>query len=138
EKITEGIEEKIEEQGEKIVEKLNEKYNKNFGSKIYENGLPIMKIAITAKKEGLPQAGAETIDYAVSLIPMPTIQSEVSDVGRKIYTKVAFWAVDKFLTETENAGSMLGFDFNKDEFWQNFENDMNTGQKIVYNWLKGD
>ncbi|HQD37174.1 MAG TPA: hypothetical protein PKV92_08795 [Thermodesulfovibrio thiophilus] len=138
EKIAEGIEEKIEEQGEKIIEKLHEKYNKNFGSKIYENGLPIMKIAITAKKEGLPQAGAETIDYAVSLIPMPTIQSEVSDVGRKIYTKVAFWAVDKFLTETENAGSMLGFDFNKDEFWQNFENDMNTGQKIVYNWLKGD
>lgn len=69
EKITEGIEEKIEEQGEKIIEKLHEKYNKKFGSKIYDNGLPIMKIAITAKKEGLPQAGAETIDYAGSLIP---------------------------------------------------------------------
>jgi len=137
-KVTEKIEEVIENQGQSFVEKLDEKYQKKYGAKIYEHGLPIIKIAVTAKKEGIPQAGAETIDYAVSLIPMPTMQNEVADVGRKIYSKVAFWAIDKFLSETEKAGSALGFDFNKAEFWQQFESDMTTKQKIVYQWLKGD
>lgn len=138
EKITEKLEEKIDDYGGKIVEKLDKKYGKEWGSKYYEKGLPIIKIAVTAKTEGIASAGAETIDYGISLIPMPTLSAEVSDIGRKIYTKIAFSAVDKFLTQTEKAAEVLGFDFNKDEFMQNFENDMNTGQKIIYKWLKGD
>lgn len=138
EKITEKIEEKIDEYGGKIIEKLDKKYGKEWGSKYYEKGLPIVKIAVTAKKEGLVQAGAEAIDYGISLIPMPSLTAEVSDIGRKIYTKIAFNVVDKFLSQTERAGEVLGFDFNKDEFMQKFEEDLNTGQKIIYKWLKGD
>lgn len=137
-KITEKIEEKIDEYGGKVIEKLDKKYGKEWGSKYYEKGLPILKIAVTAKTEGLTQAGSEAIDYGVSLIPMPTLTSAVSDIGRKIYTKVAFSALDKFLSQTEKAADTLGFDFNKEEFMENFENDMNIGQKIIYKWLKGE
>ncbi len=138
EKITEKIEEKIEDYGGKLIEKLDKKYGKEWGSKFYEKGLPIIKIAVTAKTEGIPSAGAETINYGISLIPMPTIQSEISDIGRKIYTKFAFSALDKFLTETERAAESFGFNFNKEEFMDNLENDMNMGQKIIYKWLRGD
>ncbi len=122
---------KIEGLGSTIVNNLDEKYKKEWGSKIYEKGLPILKIAVTAQTEGKEAAGVETIDYAVSLIPMPSLQQGVAEVGRKIYAKVAFGSLDKFLEETENAGTALGFDFNKDEFKQSFENDMNTGQRII-------
>lgn len=138
EKIMENLEEKIDDYGSKIIERLDKKYGKEWASKYYEKGLPIIKIAVTAKTEGVASAGAETIDYGISLIPMSTISAELSDIGRKIYTKIVFSALDKVLTETEKAAKVLGFDFNKDEFWQNFENDMNTGQKIIYKWLKGD
>lgn len=138
EKITEKIEEKIDDYGGKIVEKLDKKYGKEWASKYYDKGLPIVKIAVTAVTEGIPSAGAETIDYGISLIPMPTLSAEIGDIGRKLYTKVAFSALDKFLSQTEKAADILGFNFNKEEFMQNFENDMNTGQKIIYKWLKGD
>lgn len=138
EKIAEKLEEKIDDYGGKIVEKLDKKYGKEWGSKYYEKGLPIIKIAVTAKTEGIASAWAETINYGISLIPMPTLQAEVSDIGRRIYTKIAFSALDKLLTETEKAAEFFGLDFNKDEFMRNFENDMNIGQKIIYKWLKGD
>lgn len=132
------MEEKIDKYGEKIVEKVDKKYGKEWGSKHYDKVLPIAKIAVTAKTEDIPQAGAESINYGISLIPMPKTTSMVSDIGRKIYTKVAFTALDKFLTQTEKAADAFGFYFNKDEFMQNFESDLNTGQKIIYKWLKGD
>jgi len=137
-KITENIEEKIDEYGSKIVEKLDKKYGKEWGSKYYEKGLPIIKIAVTAKTEGSVAAGAETINYGISLIPIPTLQAEVADIGRKIYTKIAFSTLDKFLTQTEKVADVFGFSFNKEEFMQSFEDDMNTEQKIIYKWLKGD
>ncbi len=138
EKVTENLEEKIEEYGGKIVDKLDKKYGKQWGSRYYEKGLPILKIAIAAKTEGVVGAGVEMINLGISLVPMPTMQGEIADVGRKIYSKIAFSTLDKFLSETERAGELLGFNFNKDEFWQDLENDMNTGQKIIYKWLKGE
>ncbi|MCX8026662.1 MAG: hypothetical protein N3A62_02240 [Thermodesulfovibrionales bacterium] len=138
EKITERIGEKIDEYGGKIVERLDRKYGKEWGSRYYDKGLPIVKIAVTAKTEGIAQAGAETIDYGISLIPMPNLTKGVSDIGRMIYSKIAFTSIDKFLSQTESAANVLGFDFNKDEFMQRFEDDMTTGQKIIYKWLKGD
>lgn len=127
---------KIEEMGGKMIKYLDEK--KEWGPGFYEKGLPILKIAVTAQTEGKEAAGVETIDYAVSLIPMPSLQHGIAEIGRKIYTKIAFGSLDKFLEETENAGTALGFDFNKDEFKQSFENEMSTGQRIIYKWLKGD
>ncbi|GAB5045728.1 hypothetical protein [Thermodesulfovibrio sp. TK110] len=134
-KTIEKIEEKIDDYGGKIVEKLDKKYGKEWGSKYYEKGLPIVKIAITAKTEGIAQAGAETIDFGISLIPMPALTAEIADIGRKIYTKVAFSALDKFLTETEKACAMFGMNCDKEKFWQETESEMNTGQKIICNWL---
>lgn len=136
-KIMENIEEKIDDFGGKIIEKLDKKYGKDWGSKYYEKGLQIFKIAVTAKTEGIPQAGAEVIDYGISLIPLPNLTQEISDIGRKIYTRVAFTALDKFLTETEKACETFGLNCNKEEFWQNAESDMTTAQKIIYNWLGG-
>ncbi len=115
-KMMEKLDEKIEDFGGKIIGKVDEKYKKQWGSKFYERGIPIMKIAVTAKTEGVVSAGVETINYGVSLIPMPALQGEVADVGRKIYTRIAFTALDKFLSETEKAADILGFNFNKDEF----------------------
>lgn len=137
EKITEKIEEKFDDFGNKIIQKLDKKYGKDWGSKFHERGLPIAKIAVTAKTEGVAQAAAETVDYGISLIPIPTLTAEVSDIGRKIYTKVAFTALDKFLTETEKACEFFGLNCDKEEFWQKTENEMNTAQKIIYNWLGG-
>ncbi|MDI1471036.1 hypothetical protein QI155_00595 [Thermodesulfovibrio sp. 1176] len=140
-KVTESIEEKIDNIGEKLFEKLDEKYKKTWGSKINEHALPIMKIAVTAKTEGVASAGAQAIDeYLVSFItkPMSKPQATVSEIGRKIYTQIAFTALDKFLTKTEEASQALGFNFSKDEFMNNFESDMNFGQKMIYKWLKGE
>ncbi len=140
-KVTEKIEEKIDDIGEKLFEKLDEKYKKTWGSKINKHALPIMKIAVTAKTEGVESAGAQAIDeYLVSFItkPMSTLQATVAETGRKIYTQIAFTALDKFLTKTEEAGQVLGFNFNKEEFMNDFESDMNLGQKIIYKWLKGE
>lgn len=136
-KVTENLVEKIDNYGSKVVEKIDDKYGKNWGSKYYERGLPIIKIVVTAKTEGAAQAGAEAIDFGISLIPMPTLTTEVGNIGRKIYTKVAFTAFDKFLTETEKACEFLGLNCDKEEFWQKTENEMNMSQKIIYNWLGG-
>lgn len=138
EKVMELTEREIEDYGAEIVKDLGNTYNKEWGSKYYEKGLPIAKIAVVAKEEGAVQAGVETINYGISLIPMPTLQGEVADVGRRVYTKTVFSVLDKVLTETEKAAEILGFNFNKEEFMRNFENEMNTAQKIIYKWLKGD
>jgi len=140
-KVIEAIEEKIDDIGEKLFEKLDEKYKKTWGSKINESALTIMKIAVTAKTEGAASAGAQAIDeYLVSFItkPIPKPQATVSEIGRKIYTQIAFTALDKFLTKTEESAQALGFNFSKDEFMNNFESDMNFGQKMIYKWLKGE
>ncbi len=136
-KVIEEIDEKIEDRGGKIVEMLDKKYGKEWASKYYDKGLPIVKIAVTAKTEGIAQAGAEAIDYGISLIPMPSVMSGVSDIGRKVYTRVAFTALDKFLTETEKACEYFGLNCSKEELWQKAENEMNMGQKIIYKWLGG-
>lgn len=142
-KATEVMEEKLDEMGEKMFEKLDEKYKKTWGSKINKYALPVLKIAVTTKTEGTASAGADVIDeYIVSFLakPMPSLQGTVAEVGRKIYTEIAFTALDKFLSKTEEAASILGFNFSKEEFMQNFENDMSFGQKVIYKWLnwKGD
>lgn len=140
-KVTEAIEDKIDDMGEKLFDKLDEKYKKTWGSKISEHALPVLKIAVTAKTEGAASAGAQAIDeYLVSFItkPMSPLQAGIADIGRKIYTEIAFSALDKFLSKTEEAAETLGFNFSKDEFMNNFENDMTFGQKVIYKWLKGD
>jgi hypothetical protein len=137
-KVMEKMEEKIDDYGGKIIERLDKRYGKEWGSKYYGKGLPIAKIVVTAKTEGIAQAGAETIDFGISMIPMPTLVSGVADLGRKIYTKVSFMALDKFLTKSEEACNFLGLNCNKEEFLQDFESEMNVGQKIIYKWLKGD
>jgi hypothetical protein len=132
--------ENIEDIGKEVIDKLGEKYKKEWGSKLYEKGLPILKIAVTATTEGKEAGGVETINYAVSLLskPMTSIQAGVVDIGRKIYTKIAFGALDNFLEETEKAGRILGFDFSKDAFKQDFEDSMTTSQRIIYRYLKGE
>ncbi|MCX7769709.1 MAG: hypothetical protein N2202_01345 [Proteobacteria bacterium] len=132
--------EKIEDTGKDVIEKLSEKYGKDWGSKIYGHGLPIVKIAVAGAVEGKESAGVETVNYAVSWLckPMTSIQSGISDIGRKIYSKIAFSSVDKFLEETEQAGNVLGFNFNKDEFVKDFEESMTTTQKILYRYFKGE
>lgn len=138
EKITEKTVEEIEERAGEIIEALDKKYGKGWGSKFYKNGFPFIKIAVVAKTEGSTQAAVETINYGISLIPMPSLQKEVSDVGKRLYTKIVFTETDKLLTQTEEAGKVLGFNFNKEEFMQEFENDMDRAQQIIYKWLKGD
>lgn len=136
-KIIENLEENIEEYGGKLIERIDKKYGKDWGSKYYERGLPIMKIAVTAYNEGLTKAVPEVIDYTVSLIPVPSLTQGVSEFGRKVYTKVAFTALDKFLTEAEKACEFFGLNCGKEEFWRKAEEEMNTTQKIIYNWLGG-
>jgi len=130
--------EKIEDIGKDVIDKLGEKYNKEWGSKLYEKGLPILKITATAATEGREAAGVETINFAVSLLskPMSSLQMGVADLGRKIYAKVVFGALDYFLQETEKAGNILGFAFSKDKFMEDFENSLNTPQRIFYKWAK--
>jgi len=139
-KVSEYLEGKIEDLQKEAVKRLGKKYGiEELAGKLYEKGLPLIKIGITAKTEGIESAGAKTIDYLVNLIPFPTkLQQQISEIGRKVYTKIAFKALDKVLDETEKAGNSLGFNFDKDEFMQNFENDMTRGQKIIYRWLKGE
>lgn len=136
-KLIEEMDEKIEEAGAKIIEKINKKYGKEGAIKFYEKGLPIAKIAVTAKTEGMAQAGSEVIDFGISLIPMPSVVSGLADIGRKIYTRVSFTALDKFLTEAEKACEFFGLNCSKEEFWQKAESEMNMGQKIIYKWLGG-
>lgn len=132
--------EKAEDMGKDVIEKLSEKYGKEWGSKVYEQGLPIMKILVAGAQEGKESAGVETINYVVSWLckPMTSIQSGVSDIGRKIYTKIAFSSADKFLEETEKAGNTLGFDFSGDQFMKDFENSLTNTQKIFYRYLRGE
>jgi hypothetical protein len=130
--------EKIEDIGKDVIDKLGEKYKKEWGTKLYEKGLPILKIAVAGTVEGKEAAGVETINYAVSLLskPMSSLQAGVADIGRKIYAKISFGAIDNFLGETEKAGNYLGFNFSKDKFMEDFENSLTQSQRIIYKWLK--
>lgn len=136
-KIIENIEERVENYGGKLIERIDKKYGKDWASKYYDRGLPLMKITVTAYNEGIERATPELIDYAVSLIPVPSFIHEVSEFGRKVYTKVAFRALDKFLTESEKACEFFQLNCSKEEFWRKAEDDMNTAQRIIYNWLGG-
>ncbi len=128
--------EKIEDIGKEVIDKLGEKYKKEWGSKLYEKGLPILKIAVTAGIEGKEEAGIEAVNYTFSLLskPMTSIQTTVADIGRAVYKKIANYSLDLFLEETEKAGKVLGFEFSKDDFKQEFEDSMTTIQKIIYKY----
>ncbi|RMD83689.1 MAG: hypothetical protein D6820_01945 [Lentisphaerae bacterium] len=103
----------------------------------YENLKPALKIAVEAKRKGMGAATVKTYDWLVSLVEERyAMSAQVSEWGKKIYSKIAFGALDRFLEQTEEAAQALGFHFNRDEFMDEFESSMNRDQRAIYNWLR--
>ncbi len=124
-----------EDIGEKFVEDLDKKYGKDWGEKGFKHALGILRVTVAFKEEKAPGGIAATIDYLISLIPIPNIQMKTFDFGKRVVVGVNKWALDKVLSETENFCEFNGLACSKEEFERNAYSDMNTSQKALLKWL---
>lgn len=90
----------------------------------------IAKIAVTAKREGVSSAAAESLDFIVGKIPMPRATLAVD--GGRLYANAAFQAANRFMTDAMRA---VGGTFDADAFWRDFKNDLNLWQRTVMEFV---
>ncbi|MBW1989120.1 MAG: hypothetical protein JRI97_06200 [Deltaproteobacteria bacterium] len=100
----------------------------------YERLLGIGRIAVRAWKGGASAAGAETADLVVSRMPEPmSARAEMAVKGGRLYSKVAYQALNKFMTE---AMAATGRSFDPDAFWTRFNKDLAESKKGVKAWIR--
>lgn len=90
------------------------------------------KIAVKIDPRDLSRAGKETLDVLIGMLPMPQAAGAVE--GGRIYSKVAFDAMDDFM---KKAMKTAGSDFDTKEFWKKFRDELSTGQKTVFDFIGG-
>ena len=99
----------------------------------YEQLLQLAQVAVKAR-EGLPQAGAATVDLVLSRMPAPLSGRASSALdGGRLYSSVAYRALNRFMVEAMQA---TGADFDAAAFWQRFDADLNARQKGVTAWIQ--
>lgn len=124
------------ERMESVIEQESGRYMKKLygeaGKEAFENVLGLAKITMEVGKNDLPAAAKETIDFLIGMIAQPQAAWAVS--GGRIYADVAFQALDDFMVKSMKG---VGVDFDTKEFWQKFRDDLNGGQKTVFQWIGG-
>lgn len=112
----------VEQAGEAMVEQsLGTGAGGRFG-----NFLGLSKIAVATAKDGTASGIASTVDFLVGQISLP--QATIAVTGGRQYANVVYQAQSKFMVDAMKA---VGVDFDVEEFWREFKEDMTTGQKAV-------
>jgi len=104
---------------------LAEESAKRFG-----DFLGLAGIAMTTAEEGPAGGIAKTLDFVIGKIPFPQASAAVE--GGRIYSNVAFRAMDRFMNEAMEA---TGGDFDRDGFWNDFKNDLTVWQKAMMEFV---
>jgi len=92
--------------------------------------LGLAKIVMTTGEEGVAGGIAASVDFVVGKIPFPQANAAVE--GGRIYSKVAFQAMNRFMSEAMKAG---GGNFDQDAFWDDFKNDLTVWQKAMMEFV---
>lgn len=112
--------------GEAMVKRvLNEEAADRFG-----DFLGVSKIALATAQDGASSGIAAAADFFIGKIPLP--QSTVAVAGGRQYANVVYQAQSKFMVDAMKA---TGADFDVQEFWRNFKEELNTGQKAVMEFV---
>ena len=100
------------------------------GGDSFGNVLGVAKIAVAYKTEGAASARAATADFLVGLIPFP--QASFAVDGGRVYAKVAFQALNKFMTDAMKA---VGTNFDKEKFWGELRSESSQGMQAYMEWI---
>ena len=93
------------------------------------------RVLLKARKGG-PEGGAELVDFAISRAPQPlSLRAELAKEGGRIYSNVAFQALDRFMVDAMNA---TGATFDPVAFRKRVKEQMTLGQKGVSAWSTGE
>jgi hypothetical protein len=95
----------------------------------------LVHVRLEGTKDEAPAAGAKLVDYALSRLPQPLAdRAQVAKDGGKVYSNVAFRALDSFMVDAMNA---VGVTFDPVAFRQRVKAELTGGQKGVDEWATG-
>jgi hypothetical protein len=118
----------VEHTGEGLAEAIDP----NTGGKIYGNLLGIGKVSVSLANKKYGKAAGQVLDIIVSRIRCPQAQFAVD--GGRIYANTSFRALDNFMNKAMQA---TGNSFDGKKFWTDLKQQMNPGQKAIFNWVGG-
>jgi len=90
----------------------------------------LYKIAMATSEGDISSGLSSAVDFVVGKIPFP--QATLAVEGGRVYSKVAFQATNRFMTDAMTA---VGGTFDADAFWNDFKNDLNVWQKAVMEFV---
>lgn len=95
---------------------------------LMQDGLAVAKVtmAFRDKAKGL----AAVADFVVGRVAVP--QAAIAEAGRKIYTNVAFSALNNFM---EKSSAAVGLNHDSAAFWQDLKDKSDTGQRAFLEWM---
>jgi|GEM_PF-2867656 len=112
--------------GEAMVKRvLNEDAADRFG-----DFLGVSKIALATAQDGASSGIAAAADFFIGKIPIP--QATLAVTGGRQYANVAYQVQSKFMVDAMKA---TGADFDVQEFWRSFKEELGTGQKAVMEFV---
>lgn len=111
---------------------LTEAYENIGLDDTFENMVGALKISAAIEKDDIPSAGKETLDFLIGRLKSP--QAGFAVEGGRMYSKVAFKAMDDFMVKAMGA---TGKKFETKEFWKDLRNEMNVAQKVVMEFVGG-
>jgi hypothetical protein len=92
--------------------------------------LGVSKIAMATAQDGASSGIAATADFFIGKIPLP--QATVAVAGGRQYANIVYQVQSKFMVDAMKA---VGADFDVQEFWRNFKEELGTGQKAVMEFV---
>lgn len=96
----------------------------------FGNVLGLAKVPVAYATEGQASARAAAADFLVGLIPYP--QASFAVDGGRVYAKVAFQSLNKFMTDAMKA---TGADFDKEQFWSELKGESSKGMQGLMEWI---
>ncbi|OGK05672.1 MAG: hypothetical protein A2W80_14080 [Candidatus Riflebacteria bacterium GWC2_50_8] len=95
---------------------------------LMKDGLAVAKVtmAFRDKAKGI----AAVADFVVGRIAVP--QAAIAEAGRKIYSNVAFSALNDFM---EKSSAAVGVNHDKTAFWDDLKQRSTTGQRAFLEWM---
>ncbi|NLF97888.1 MAG: hypothetical protein GX569_14215 [Candidatus Riflebacteria bacterium] len=95
---------------------------------LMKDGVALAKVTLAFRDTS--NGIAALADFVVGRIAVP--QAAIADAGRKIYTNVAFEALNNFMDE---ASSAAGATYDRSAFWQEIKRESSTGQRAFLKWM---
>jgi hypothetical protein len=95
---------------------------------LMKDGVALAKVTLAFRDTA--KGIAAFADFVVGRIAVP--QAAIAEAGRKIYTNVAFEALNNFM---DKASSAVGATHDRPAFWQEIKEESTTGQRAFLEWM---